>query len=650
MRVDVRRLLDALRIDVRNDRGEDLWAPCPLPGHEEKEPSWHIEASESSDAYGAWHCLAGETSVITIDGRRRIDELSGSRHTILARTNRGRPRWVEATFASYGVQELSEIHLSRNGVEEKIRATADHRWFVRGGRRQGTLVEKRTAELRTGDRLFSIFPAKSPTLSPSRWGIAHGFVFGDGWLVSDGSTSVDLWDAKDAAMMPFFQLSRRTPVTSRGQYGGRPGVRVSGLPGIFKSRPDLGESPSYLYGWLAGYFAADGCVAEDGWPMLTSASRSDLEYVENVCLKIGVVTHPIRCQKRVGLGQGPTDIYRLTFSRRSLSREFFVLDHHASRWSAHCDVKERLGWVVDSVELTSKEEEVFCAVVPEHHCFALDGYILTGNCFGCKEGGGPVDLVMAKFGHSYKGALEWIKRRGLLADEGPVPLRAEVVVDQHPRQLELPREVMHLGNMGAWPTPFVRRARQRGLIPKQVERWGAGVAVDGTLAGRIVFPVVDEAGKLANYTARTILRDGHPRYLSGSIAEGADPGAVFGSRWWPVEKRRARVYVTEGALNALSVERAVAYYRRFSQHSGQTCIASLDGSEVVDGQVIQLAAFGEVVVVKDPDRAGEMMAEALATLARRTRVVEVDLPRGDDANDVEMKRGRRELASLVLGR
>ena len=56
----------------------------------------------------------------------------------------------------------------------------------------------------------------------------------------------------------------------------QPYVKVVDLPRFFKDRPSLDESPQYLAGWLAGYFAADGCVAADGTVILNSADRSEL--------------------------------------------------------------------------------------------------------------------------------------------------------------------------------------------------------------------------------------------------------------------------------------------------------------------------------------------------------------------------------------
>ncbi len=91
--------------------------------------------------------------------------------------------------------------------------------------------------------------------TPSPFGIAHGFTYGDGTLNGSGSMAL-LCPPKDLAMLKWF------PNSHTSQSGEN--LLVHHLPRFFKSRPPLDESVPYLYGWLAGYFAADGCVAADG--------------------------------------------------------------------------------------------------------------------------------------------------------------------------------------------------------------------------------------------------------------------------------------------------------------------------------------------------------------------------------------------------
>ena len=80
---------------------------------------------------------------------------------------------------------------------------------------------------------------------------------------------------------------------------------VHHLPAFFKEHPPLDESPSYLYGWLAGYFAADGCVAADGTVILNSAHKENLEFVRAICARLGIGTYGITRANACGVpGKG----------------------------------------------------------------------------------------------------------------------------------------------------------------------------------------------------------------------------------------------------------------------------------------------------------------------------------------------------------
>ena len=161
-----------------------------------------------------------------------------------------------------------------------------------GSRRQRVRTERTTAELCAGDPLWWAYPQTSLRriggLSP--FGIAHGITYGDGSLFGQ-SASVDLHGDKDAELLKWFPLSRSYQCGYDGNSSGvrKPYIKVVDLPRFFKDRPSLDESPQYLAGWLAGYFAADGCVAADGTVMLNSADRSNLEFVRD-----GL--HPPRCR------------------------------------------------------------------------------------------------------------------------------------------------------------------------------------------------------------------------------------------------------------------------------------------------------------------------------------------------------------------
>ena len=388
------------RVALRSAGGGNLKGLCPF--HDEKSPSFNV-----TPARGLWHCLAGETRVLTWTGPRPIRELAGGVHRILNRQG----HWVEAPFRSYGVQRLLRITVGRNGQTKELYATDEHRWFAKsgGGERHREVVTK---DLRPGHRLQATFPRSGVKVTtPSPFGIAHGFTFGDGSLNGTGSMA-QLDPVKDAQLLKWFPNSRTTERPDR--------ILVHHLPRFFKDLPPVGESVPYLYGWLAGYVAADGHVAKDGTVMLHCADRAVLDAVRTICTRLGIGTYGITEQWREGFpGREQSPIYRIHFVNDDLTEDFFLLDEARNRFASSTKKFARTAWTVRSVERTDRVEEVFCAEVAEGHAFVLEDNILTGNCFGCGLGGDVIAFVQRTDGLSFAEAVE------RLADRGGVRLRYE---------------------------------------------------------------------------------------------------------------------------------------------------------------------------------------------------------------------------------
>ena len=406
---DIAEVREKARIDdvvssyvtLRKAGGGSLKGLCPF--HDEKSPSFNVNPSR-----GYFHCLAGETRVLTSEGVQEIRDLAGEVHRVLGAS----AQWVEAPFRSYGVQALHKITLTRNRQMKEIFATDGHRWFIRSGSGRTGSAERLTSSLKPGDRLVSKFPgSRVRRTTPSPFGIAHGFTFGDGTRSGGGSMAL-LCPPKDAVMLKWFPLSR---ITSSG-----PNLLVHGLPAFFKDLPPLTESVPYLFGWLAGYFAADGCVAADGTVILNSANKEHLEFVRDLCTRLGIGTYGITTQSRIGfVGREPSDIHRVHLITEDLQENFFLIDEHRERFLANRKAYSRRGWVVRSVQPTERVEEVFCAEVPDGHAFTLEDNILTGNCFGCGEGGDVISFLMKIDGLTFA---ETVER---LADKYGVQLRRE---------------------------------------------------------------------------------------------------------------------------------------------------------------------------------------------------------------------------------
>ena len=523
-------------VTLRPGGGTRMKGLCPF--HQEKTPSFTVDSSR-----GLWHCLAGETRVLTWEGVRPIRDLAGSTHRILARDG----NWVDAPFYSFGVQPLMRLVVSRNGQTKELFATAEHRWFVRSGENRRSMREVVTRELRPGKRLVSRFPAsRIRRTTPSPFGIAHGITFGDGHRNGSGSMA-QLDPVKDVSLLKWFPNSFVTERADR--------ILVHHLPRMFKELPPLHESVSYLYGWLAGYVAADGHVAKDGTVMLHCADRETLEYVRAVCTRLGIGTYGVTEQIREGFpGREPSSLFRIHFVNEDLTEEFFLLDQHRIRFSSSPKAFARRGWVVRSVEPTDRVEEVYCAVVDQGHAFVLEDNVLTGNCFGCSQGGDAIDFLMKQETLSFTEAVERLAHRagielryeGRSAGERGSMGRKSRLVAAHAEAVEFYHRALV-------DSPDGRAARaylsSRGMDRAVAERfrlgWAPGRSWDalvGHLRGKGFRPEELTDAGLARTGSRGLRDAFHARVLFPIFDVAGDPVA-FGGRLLDVDEGRGPKYV-----------------------------------------------------------------------------------------------------------
>jgi hypothetical protein len=260
------------------------------------------------------------------------------------------------------------------------------------------------------------------------------------------------------------------------------------------------------------------------------------------------------------------------------------------------------------------------------------------RCFGCKWGGGPIELVKTVLGHARGSfSLRYLRERGLLLEEQGLSELAVKLVEYESRRVSdgCMQSVLHAGgDLRMWGTVARRYAIARGLLQWQVTRWSLGYAVDGYFAGRLVLPVYSAQGRWLAAAARTYV-GAEVRYLT-SPREESDESAVFGEEYWPDRPQRCTVIVCEGALNALACERAGARY-----------VAALHGSEVLSGQLVKLSKFGRVLIGTDNDKAGNLATDKLiAALARHCSLVRMGFPTGVDACDLE-RTAPQKLRELV---
>ena len=338
----------------------------------------------------SFHCFAGETKVITREGLKTVRELSEKECEIL----NGNGEWEKTVFHNYGKQQLMKITSSCNGKTKEIYATPEHEWII-----HSYWYKKQTQQLKKGMRLEKILPLKIDNFQIIPEAVCHGFVYGDGTIngyYQNGNkyTSVHFFTKEKLQLVKYFEIDNwhfRTDILHGEKYL----CAYKTTYNNYKQVPDISKSVSYLLSFLAGYFVADGNNHKNRLSIY-SHKKEDLLKVQNICIKCGIATYHIseyniKAGKRgcVVLNKD-TQAYNLRLVRSTIPDCFFITNKGQNSCS---DQKGRLRWTIIKVEKTNRYEDVYCCQTSTHS-FALEDYILTGNCFTCSDTYGIVELVI----------------------------------------------------------------------------------------------------------------------------------------------------------------------------------------------------------------------------------------------------------------
>ena len=330
----------------------------------EQEFSRGFYLNDSTTASYFPYCFSGDTEIMTKDGVKTLIELRGKTTKVLNK-NHG---WENAEIKCFGKQKLYKLTLRYGSSIKVIHVTPNHRWFVKANK---STIELTTEELQSGMRIPYNTTKSWSNVSISPFGVAHGFFTGDG---DKGEHMRANFCGDKVALIPYFSPSKIT---------GSDKEKVAyGIPMSFASFPSLHESQGYLYGWLAGYFAADGCIDVHGRCTISSTKIENLKFVQDVLCVLGMPINDIKYQDRVSNLTGESGrVYYMAISRHYLRDDFFIRPTHIEKWNANKDNKTReKNWIVESVEDTGIVDDVYCAVT-ESGSFTLNNNVLTHNCW-----------------------------------------------------------------------------------------------------------------------------------------------------------------------------------------------------------------------------------------------------------------------------
>ena len=166
---------------------------------------------------------------------------------------------------------------------------------------------------------------------------------------------------------------------------------------------------------------------------------------------------------------------------------------------------------------------------------------------------------------------------------------------------------------------------KRGVSTLQLVKHRIGFAVFGTLAWRVLFPVLDHKNRVVGCVGRDFTGRQKPKYLN---TQGI-------KLLWNAHREASTAIVVEGVLDALHVESALLQVR-------DTVAVARLGSTVTPLQLKQLSKYDKVIVIPDWDLAGvhggAKTCQIFAEHRLSTYIAVPEAMTGEDPGDMEAGR------------
>ncbi|MDE6254707.1 MAG: DNA primase [Muribaculaceae bacterium] len=302
-------------------------------------------------------------------------------------------------------------------------------------------------------------------------------------------------------------------------------------------------------------------------------------------------------------------------------------------------------------------------------------------CFSCKQGGSPVNFIMKKEGLSYHEALLHLARK-----YGIEVKQRELTDEERKQQSE--REAMFVANEWAmlrmkenlFSTEEGKNIGlsyffgQRGITQEACDAFRLGYAIDngnsltneakkagldlnvlkkvGLLGeshegriydkyrGRVIFPILNTAGKVIGFGGRTLKND-KAKYINSPESEiykkSNELYGIFQAR--NSIGREDKCYLVEGYFDVIGM-----------WQSGMKNVVASSGTALTDGQIALIHRFTEnITLIYDGDRAGIKAAlrGVDMLLHHKMKVKVLLLPDGDDPDSFARKHTPEEFREFV---
>ena len=327
---------------------------------------------------------------------------------------------------------------------------------------------------------------------------------------------------------------------------------------------------------------------------------------------------------------------------------------------------------IDAVDLISESVQLrrsgknYSGFCPFHENTRTPAFVVfpesgTWRCFGqCNEGGDIFNFVMKKEGWEFPEALRYLAERAGVQLQSFTPAQ-EAQREENDRLRDLLEDAViffrhQLLNTPAG-APALEYLQDRGLRTETIEAWGLGYApnsfdacikhfsergysLEDLIASgmvteredgrtydrfrhRVTFAIRDERGRMAGFGARTLEKDGIPKYLNSPQTELFDKSAIL---YGLDQARRAiraeeQAVVVEGYMDVIALHQA-----------GFNNAVSPMGTALTERQLGHLKRrTKQMILALDADAAGNRATLRGLQLARETfdREAEIEFdPRG----------------------
>jgi NAD-dependent dihydropyrimidine dehydrogenase PreA subunit len=358
-------------IDIKDRSCVDV---CPVDCIHEFERLLIIDPEECID------CFAPDEQLLTKSGIRTFAELEnqavrvltdvGFKPALVKRFRRKPLVKIELAPAFEERDRCGGTRLTTRNVSRfrrSVWATPTHSWLLADG--------QATSALEAGQFVPSVRLRPQRESERYRLGVLHGLVFGDGtWNKLEVRSGehlhyVQLYGERVARFRDYFDQVNFSPCLD--VHPGYVGTGVVRSPvNLKRTLPETADS-EYVAGFADGWLAADGDPTRAGSWRLRSTDHEALSWLEAVAPYGGFIV----------VGSGEESSRETNFGERSRPIRWLYLAPRETFWR-----------VMNVEQQEADEDDVYCAVVPEKHAFALAGGVYTKNCGAC-EPECPVEAI-----------------------------------------------------------------------------------------------------------------------------------------------------------------------------------------------------------------------------------------------------------------